>query len=139
MLLLPHECILTVGAASVAAATRMTVHEHRGSLAQSQLLLLSIGLAEDGVVCEQHDRARYPERDGARDNRIDAVHLELAAVRILQNVLAMRVRRIPTSKDGNERQQCRRYPGVEYHDGDHFLRYGHGVFKRLYDCVVSEA
>lgn len=84
---------------SARSATRMPVHEHSGALAQGQLLLLPIGLAEYRVVREQHYGAGYPEGNRTRHHRIVAVHLKDALIGIEQQILLVRVGGVPAGED----------------------------------------
>lgn len=60
----------------------MPVHEHGIAVTNGQLLLLSIGLPENGQVREYHDGARNPERNGTGDDHVNLVNYKLASVRI---------------------------------------------------------
>jgi len=88
------------------------VHQHGIAVPHHQLLLLPIGFPEDGQVGEYHNGAGYPERYGARDDGVVLVHHERALRRILDDELLVLRRGVPADEDGQEGEQCRRYPCV---------------------------
>lgn len=113
------------------------MHQHRVAVAHHQLLLLAIGLPEDGKVGEYHDGARDPERDGARDDGVVLVYHEGALLGVIYDVLLVRFGCIPADKDGQEREQRRRNPGVQQHDADHAFRHANRILERLNNRIVS--
>jgi len=113
------------------------VHQHRVAVAHHQLLLLAVGLAEDGQVGEYHDGAGDPERNGARDDGVVLVHHEGALIRVLQDEELVRRGGVPADEDGQEREQCRRYPRVQQHNADHAFRHANRILQRLNNRIVS--
>lgn len=132
------------------------MHEHRVAVSHRQLLLLPVRLSEDGKVREDHDGAGNPERDRARHQRVNFIDDEAALVGMEYRVLHVAFRRIQsckrsdlyfqsqpifsellTSEDGNKRQQRRRCPTDQDHDGDFPLRHVYWVLQRLHYSVIS--
>lgn len=83
-----------------ASTARVPVHEHCIAVSHGQLLLLPIGLPENGVVREYHDRARNPERNRTGDDHVDFVNYENATVRIRLGHPPVLGRRIPSCRGG---------------------------------------
>lgn len=72
------------------------MHEHCVPVSHGQLLLLAIGLPEDGVVREYHDGAGDPEGDGTGDDHVHFVDHELASVWIGHCLHPMFRRSVPS-------------------------------------------
>lgn len=89
---------------------RLPVHKHSVAVAQCQLLLLAVGLPEDGQVREDHDGAGDPEGDGTGDDHVHLVNYELASVRIGHRLHPMLGRRVPPVEDWHKGQEGRRCP-----------------------------
>lgn len=86
------------GSSCASATGVVLVHQHGSPLAHGQLLLLSVGLTEYLEVGEHHDRAGDEERDRTGDDGVRFVHDEQTAVRVVQHVLLVLVRGVPTCR-----------------------------------------
>lgn len=95
------------------------MHQHGIAMAHHHLLLLSVRLAENGQIGEYHDGAGYPEGYRARDDGIVLVHLEVALIGMLQDVLLVLIGRIPAHENGQKREESWRYPDVNQHNANH--------------------
>lgn len=88
------------------------MHQHGIAMTHHQLLLLTIGLTKDSQVSEYHDGAGYPERYWARYYGIVFIHHKCALLGMFVDEQPVLLRRVPANKNGQEREQCRRYPCV---------------------------
>lgn len=119
------------------AGTGMTMHQHGVSLSHCQLLFLAICLAKYCQIGEYHDGAWNPEWYWARYYRIHSIHLEFTYVRMRFYVFFVLVGCVPSGEYRNKWKQCRRYPCVQNHNCNNFLRYGHGIFQWFHNRIVS--
>lgn len=113
------------------------MHQHGISMAHHQLLLLSIGLAENCQIGENHDGAGYPERYRARYDGVVLVHHKRAHLRILPDVNLMLPSGIPAHEDGQKREKRRRYPDVNQHNANHTFSHTNRILEWLNNRIVS--
>lgn len=113
------------------------MHEHRIAMAHHQLLLLPVGLTENGQISENHYGAGYPERNRARYDGIVSVHHKRALLGMLLHEYLVLVCRVPADEDGQEREQRRRYPCVQQHNANHAFCHANRILERLHNGIVS--
>ena len=81
---------------STAPLVLLPEEQRRIRILLQHLLLFGRHLV-DAVVSEEHDGAGYPEGDTRRNDGVDFIDNELAAVRVALPILQMLIGRIPIS------------------------------------------
>lgn len=89
-----------------------TMHQHGITMSHHQLLLLTICLTKYGQIGEYHNGAGYPKWYWTRYDGIVFINNKCALLGMLCNETHVLLRCIPANKDGQEREQCRRYPCI---------------------------
>jgi hypothetical protein len=94
-------------------------------------------LLEYSVVHGDHDHARNPERDGARDDGVDLVHDKAALVRVLLEIVEILLGRVPAEEDWRERDERRQDPHVGQHQEDRAFVQQQRILERTTNGEVS--